>query len=158
MGLELDAFDIRLLALVQADARRGTEALAAEIGLSAAAVQRRLKRLREAGVIAATVAVLSPEAVGRSMTFVVEVSLERERADLMDAFKREIRATPEVQQCYYVTGETDFLLVVTARDMADYEAFTRRKFFGNPNIRRFKTSVVMDRVKVGLAVPVGGGE
>ena len=153
--MDLDAFDTGLLALVQEDARRSTEALAAEVGLSAAAVQRRLKRLREEGVIAATVAVLAPEAVDRPMTFVVEVSMERERADLMDAFKRQVRTTPEVQQCYYVTGDTDFLMVVTARDMADYEAFTRRAFFGNPNIRRFRTSVVMDRVKVGLSVPVG---
>jgi Lrp/AsnC family leucine-responsive transcriptional regulator len=153
--MELDAFDTRLLALVQEDARRSTEALAHLVGLSPAAVQRRLKRLREEGVIAATVAVLAPAAVGRPMTFVVEVSMERERADLMDAFKRQVRTTPEVQQCYYVTGDTDFLMVVTARDMADYEAFTRRAFFGNPNIRRFRTSVVMDRVKVGLSVPVG---
>jgi Lrp/AsnC family transcriptional regulator, leucine-responsive regulatory protein len=153
--MDLDSFDLRLLALVQQDARQSTESLAAEVGLSAAAVQRRLKRLRQEGVIAATVAVVAPEAVGRPMTFVVEVSLERERADLMDGFKRLMRATPEVQQCYYVTGDTDFVVVVTARSMADYEAFTRRTFFGNPNIRRFRTSVVMDRVKVGLTVPVG---
>lgn len=146
---------MRLLALVQEDARATSERLAAEVGLSPAAVQRRLKRLRATGVIAATVAVVSPEAVGRPMSFLVEVQLERERADLHDAFKRQIRATPEVQQCWYVTGDADFVLVVTARDMADYEAFTRRVFFGNPNIRRFKTSVVMDRVKTGLSVPLG---
>lgn len=152
--VELDSFDSRLLDLVQRDARANAERLAAEIGLSPAAVQRRLKRLRENGVIAATVAVLAPEAVGRPMTFLVEVQLERESAGLMDAFKRQMQATPEVQQCYYVTGDADFVLVVTARGMADYEAFTRRVFFDNPNIRRFKTSVVMDRVKATLAVPV----
>src|SRR3954452_25304463 len=120
--MELDVFDTRLLTLVQQDARQSTESLAAEVGLSAAAVQRRLKRLRQEGVIAATVAVVAPEAVGRPMTFVVAVSLERERADLMDGFKRLMRATPEVQQCYYVAGDTDFVVVVTARSMADYEA------------------------------------
>lgn len=65
-----------------------------------------------------------------------------------------MRQSPEVQQCYYVTGSADFMLVVTAPDMATYEDFTRRKFFDNPNIRGFRTSVVMDRVKVGLDVPL----
>lgn len=152
--VELDPFDLHLLELVQRDARLTSDRLAAEIGLSPAAVQRRLKRLRDVGAIAATVAVLSPDAIGRPMSFLVEVQLERERGDLMDAFKRQIRSTPEVQQCWYVTGDADFVLVVTARDMADYEAFIRRVFFDNPNIRRFKTSVVMDRVKTGLALPL----
>ncbi|TIO55284.1 MAG: Lrp/AsnC family transcriptional regulator, partial [Mesorhizobium sp.] len=62
---------------------------------------------------------------------------------------------PEVQQCYYVTGEADFILVVTVATMADYEALTRRLFFENNNVRRFRTFVAMDRVKVGLEVPVG---
>lgn len=155
--VELDNFDLHLLRLVQGDARLTSDRLAAEVGLSPAAVQRRLKRLRDLGVIAATVAVLSPDAVGRPMSFLVEVQLERERGDLLDAFKRQIRGTPEVQQCWYVTGDADFVLVVTARDMADYEAFIRRVFFDNPNIRRFKTAVVMDRVKTGLDLPLGGG-
>src|SRR5687768_1675505 len=81
--VELDCFDSRLLELVQQDARLTSDRLAAAVGLSPAAVQRRLKRLRDVGAIAATVAVLSPDAVGRPMSFLVEVQLERERADLM---------------------------------------------------------------------------
>jgi Lrp/AsnC family leucine-responsive transcriptional regulator len=81
---------------------------------------------------------------------IVDVTLERERPDIMDEFKRSMRATPEVMQCYYVTGDTDFILIVTARDMRHYEAFTNQFFFNNPNVRRFHTSVVMDRVKVRL--------
>jgi DNA-binding Lrp family transcriptional regulator len=88
------------------------------------------------------------------MSFIVGVEMERERADMLDAFRREARADPNVQQCYYVTGAADFVLVVVARDMADFEAFTRRLLFDNPNIRRFTTNVVMARDKVGLVVPV----
>ena len=65
------------------------------------------------------------------------------------------RAEPQVQQCYYVTGEADFTLICTAHDMAGFEALTHRLFFDNTNVRKFRTSVVMDRVKVGLSVPVG---
>ena len=71
-----------------------------------------------------------------------------------DAAKRDFASVPEVQQCYYVTGEVDFMLVVVVPTMEAYEAFTRRMFFGNNNVKRFRTFVAMDRVKVGLSVPL----
>jgi Lrp/AsnC family transcriptional regulator, leucine-responsive regulatory protein len=151
--IELDAFDHHLLKVVQQDNRISADALSAKVGLSPSACLRRLKRLRREKVIEADIAVVSPEAIGRTLTMIVEVTLERERPDIMDEFKRSMRATPEVMQCYYVTGDIDFILVVTARDMRHYEEFTNRFFFTNPNVRRFHTSVVMDRVKVGLSVP-----
>lgn len=150
----MDEFDRRLLRMMQDSNLVPAHQVAHAIGLSASAVQRRIRRLRETGVIAADVSVIEPRSVGRPMTFVVEVEMERERGDLIDAFRRQMRASPEIQQCYYVTGEADFILIVTAADMADYERTTRQLFFDNPNVRRFRTSVVMDRVKVGLTVPV----
>src|SRR3546814_7974990 len=106
---------------------------------------RSLKRLRETGVIEAEIAVVAPEAVGRALTMIVEVSLEREHPHIVEAFKKSMRATPEVMQCYYVTGEADFIILLTARDMKSYERFTQRFFFDNPQIRRFRTFVEMDR-------------
>lgn len=150
----LDKADRILLAALQADARLGLEPLAAACGLSVASVQRRLRRLREAGVIEREIAVIDPKALGQAMSFVVMVEMERERLDQLDAFRRAARAEPQVQQCYYVTGEADFTLICTARDMADFEALTHRLFFENANVRRFRTSVVMDRTKVGLSLPL----
>lgn len=150
----VDAFDLKLLRLVQANNRLTAEDLSKQVGLSPSACQRRLKRLRKEKVIEADISVISPEAVGRHLTMIVEVTLERERPDIMDEFKRSMRATPEVMQCYYVTGEVDFILVLTARDMRHYEQFTKKFFFDNPNIRRFHTMVVMDRVKLGMQVPI----
>jgi Lrp/AsnC family leucine-responsive transcriptional regulator len=151
---DLDQLDIAILACLQEDARTIAETIGAKVGLSAAAVQRRIKRLREAGVIEREVAVLSPAALGLSMTFVVMVEMERENLAVLDAFRRQILADDCVQQCYYVTGNADFVLVVTCPDMAGFEAFTRRMFFDNPNVRHFTTSVAMDRVKVGLSLPL----
>jgi DNA-binding Lrp family transcriptional regulator len=151
---QLDDFDREILRWVQRDARVTGEEIGAHIGLSAAAVQRRLKQLRKVGVITAEVAVVDPSAVGQTMTFIVGVELERERVDMLDAFRGAARADPNVQQCYYVTGEADFVLVVTAKDMDDFEVFTRRLLFDNANIRRFTTQVVMARDKVGSSVPV----
>ncbi len=150
----LDKIDRQILSVVQEDARKVSEDIAAIVGLSPAAVQRRLKRLRDSGAVEREIAVLSPRVVGKQMTFLVAVELERERADMVDAFRQEMRAAREVQQCYYVTGNADFLLIVLTKDMHDFEAFTRRVLFDNTNVRRFHTSVVMDRVKVGLSIPL----
>lgn len=151
---DLDHIDLHLLDAVQQNNRLSSERLGEAVGLSATAVQRRLRRLRELGVIEADVAVVSPRAVGREVTLLVLVSLERERADIVDAFKAAIRATPEVMSGYYVTGDADFVLTVTARSMAEYEAFTRSFFYADPNVKSFKTLVAMDRVKVGFTVPL----
>src|SRR3990167_6742089 len=109
------------------------------VGLSPTACQRRMKRLRADKVIEADLAIVSPKAVGRELTTLVHVTLERERADIIDRFKAAIRATPEIMTGYYVTGDADFVLVVTAHDMEDFEQFTRRFFYGNPDIRACKT-------------------
>ena len=153
-----DRADRTLIACLQENARLGVDRLSELSGLSAATVHRRLKRLNETGVIEREIAVVNPDRLGRQMVFVVMVELERERLDQVDAFRRVARAEPQVQQCYYVTGEADFTLICTARDMADFEALTHRLFFENANVRKFRTSVVMDRVKVGLSVPVGEGD
>lgn len=154
----MDTFDARLLNLVQQNNRLTTEQISEAVGLSSTACQRRLKRFRDNGIIAADIAVVSPEAVGRRMTMIVQVSLEREQPEHLDKFKNSMLSTPEVMQCYYVTGSADFILILTAKDMKDYENFTRRFFFNNPNIHHFNTSVVMDHVKVGLSIPIEADE
>lgn len=151
----LDNFDRKILDIVQVANRTTSEEIAEQVALSPAAVQRRLKRMREQQVILSDVSVVNPKAVGRGMTFVVQVSLERERADLIDTFKEGMRNNPAVQQCYYVTGNSDFILIVTAADMDDYERFTRTAFFENSNVRSFQTNVVMAPVKVSLCIPAG---
>ena len=153
----IDNFDRKILEIVQHSNRTTSEQIADQVGLSPAAVQRRLKRMREQQVIQADIAVVDPRMVGLAMTFVVQVSLERERADLIDAFKKEMQDNPAVQQCYYVTGSSDFVLVVSTTDMEGYDRFTRKAFFGNTNIRSFQTNVVMDSVKVGLSLPLIAG-
>lgn len=152
----LDAFDRKILAILQQDNTTPQRTIGEAVSLSAPAVQRRIKRMTEDGVIRANVAVVDPAAVGQSITLFVEVEVISETAEHIEAAKRAFAATPEIQQCYYVTGEADFILVITVPVMADYEALTRRLFFGNNNVKRFRTFVAMDRVKVGLGVMVDG--
>jgi len=148
----MDDKDLEILRLVQRDARLTADTISQEIGLSSPAVQKRLKRLREGGVIERDIAVLSPSRLGREMTIIVDVILERESRRHLDEFKRKMRSARCVQQCYYTTGEADFTLILTVRDIKEYEEFTQEHFFDESNISRFRTSVVMDRVKVSLDV------
>jgi len=151
----LDEFDLKILSILQKDNMTSQRVIAERVALSSAAVHRRIERLASLGVIARNIAVIDPEHVGRLITLIVEVAVENERVEALAELKRVFSSAPEVQQCYYVTGEQDFILVVTTRDMKEYEALTQRLFFGHQNVKRFRTHVVMDRVKVTLDVPLG---
>ncbi|ROT97694.1 Lrp/AsnC family transcriptional regulator [Histidinibacterium lentulum] len=152
--MELDVFDRKILAQIQRNNRQTAAELADKVGLSASACHRRLQRLREGRVIAADIAVIDPAAVGRRVTMIVTVTLEREQSDVIAEFKRATRESVEIMQCYYVTGPSDFVMILTAKSMEAYDAFVERFLFANRNVRRFETYVVMDRVKVGFDLPI----
>jgi Lrp/AsnC family transcriptional regulator, leucine-responsive regulatory protein len=153
-SVSLDSFDLAILAILQRDNTTPQRLIGEAVNLSAPAVQRRIRRMEEAGVIRANVAVVEPSAVGQSITIFAEVELISETPEQIDAAKRSFEAAPEIQQCYYVTGEADFVLVILTGSMSEYEALARRLFFDNGNVRKFRTFVAMDRVKVGLSVPL----
>jgi DNA-binding Lrp family transcriptional regulator len=152
--MELDPFDRRLLNLVQEDAAQTTERIAEQIGLSPSAVQRRLRRLREEGVIVRDVSVIDPKAVGRPTFFVVSVQVERERPELIAHLREWLGMQPHVQQAFYVTGEADFVLIITAPDTETYDALMSQMIAEHPNVKRFTTNVALSVVKRGLTVPV----
>jgi Lrp/AsnC family leucine-responsive transcriptional regulator len=153
---KIDDLDRAILRELQMDCRQSTERIAETVSLSPTAVQRRIKRMREEKVILAEQARLNPEALGlgASVTVLVQVCMGQGGEGVISAFKRQAQATPEVQQCYYLTGEVDFVLVVVVASMSEYEALTRRLFMGNAHIRKFSSMVVMDAVKLGLQLPV----
>ncbi|QOZ36427.1 Lrp/AsnC family transcriptional regulator [Bradyrhizobium sp. CCBAU 53421] len=152
--MQYDRIDARILEIVQKNNRLTSESIGEIAGLSPTACQRRLKRLRSEGIIEADVSIVSPRAVGRPIQMLVLVTLERERSDIIDKFKKAIKSSVEVVNGFYVTGDADFVLYVTARTMEDYEQFTRRFFYENSDIKGFKTIVIMDRVKASFAIPV----
>lgn len=154
--MSLDDFDFALLDAIQRDATLSQVELGTRVNLSSAAVNRRLKKLTEDGVIRKTVALVEPARLGYSLTIIAEVEVESERLDLLDTMKRSFIACPQVQQCYYVAGECDFVLVFLVKDMAQYTTLTRELFFENNNVKRFKTLVSMSNVKLGLEVPTEG--
>lgn len=147
----LDSFDRAILRILQQDNKTPQRTIAEAVNLSAAAVQRRIAAMEGAGVIARNVAVLDPDSLALAITAIVEVHLRDERAATVDAAKALFRDTPDVQQCYYVTGGVSFVLVIVTHDMRTYEALTRRLFAENDLVDRYRTLVALDRVKADTA-------
>ena len=152
MAKKIDRFDLKILNHMQDNCRITAEQLSKEIGLSASACQRRINKLREDGVIAREVAILSKEKISPVLTTIVEVALVRETPNIIEDFKSSMLTIQEVTQCYYVTGEIDFILILNVRDIDHYQNFTQKFLFDNPNIRRFNTLVVMETVKQRLNI------
>ncbi len=150
----LDQFDRQLLILLQQNSDVTADQLADKVGLSASAIQRRVKRLKVEGMIISTVAIVDPRIVGRQSTFIVGLEIERERPELLSRLKAWLTAEDAVQQAFYVTGSWDYMLVVTARDVASYDAFMSRLLSDNPNVRRFSTNVALSMQKRGLFIPI----
>lgn len=155
-GFELDRFDRSILTIVQENNLTPHRVIGERIGLSAPAVTRRLGRLRESGVIRRDVSVVDGAAVGRGLTLIVQVAADSEQIDQLDAMRNAFQACPQVQHCYYVTGEADFTLIFNVSDMQEYERLTRSLFIENPNVRRFTTFVAMETVKAGQEICVQG--
>lgn len=155
--MTLDALDRQILALYQRDTRVPGEQIGAQVGLSAAAVQRRLKRLREAGVIVAETAALDCRQLGLDVTAIVHVDLVDESARASRAFRDKVVARGEVQQCYGVTGSADYVLVVVVADLPAYEAFCEDCLLHDANVRSFTTQIVLDAAKRGGALEIPKG-
>ena len=152
--LRMDTQDRLIAAALQADNRQSVDVIAERHGLSVSTVHRRIARMREEGVIRNDVSVLDPKAFGIGMTFIVEIVLEKVRVAEVAAIKKRLKAAPEVQQTYNVTGDVDLMLIVLARDVEHFEEISRNLFSADPHVRRYRTSLVMDRVKTGQTIPL----
>ena len=151
---QLDSFDRAILRIVQRNAKTPQRQIAEMVHLSTAAVQRRIATMERSSIIQRNVAVVDPDALGLGITAVVSVQMTDERIATVDAAKALFRDTPEVQQCYYVTGGISFVLVIVAPNMPAYESLTRRLFAENELVVHFRTLIALDRVKTGTAIVV----
>jgi Lrp/AsnC family transcriptional regulator, leucine-responsive regulatory protein len=150
----LDDFDHRLLQLLQRDGGATLSALGDAVGLSASAVQRRITRYRNSGLLR-QVAVIDPKALGNTTLAAVWVTMERESAKRHAAFCARMRAAPEVQQCYVLAGDWDYLVILATTGVAHCREVAERLFADEGNIRRYETRLVFDVVKHGLELPTG---
>jgi DNA-binding Lrp family transcriptional regulator len=154
----LDAVDLQLLAILQADASISNIALADKLRISAPTCLRRTKRLQQEGWIEKQVAILSSDklglAMGHSVTALIEVSLDKQGEELLQAFETRAVQETAVQQCWRVSPGPDFMLVVQVPDMPSYLAFTQRLLTQDANVRNVKAFFSVKRAKFGTQIPL----
>jgi len=155
---QLDAHDWRILSLLQADASLSNQALAEAVNLSPATCHRRVQRLTQAGVIEKRVAILSPTKLaawtGWGLSALVEVSLDVQTSEALDAFEARAVDEPGVQQCWRVSPGPDFVLVIQVADTPAYQEVSRRLFNEDARVRNVRAFFGVKRAKFGTAVPL----
>ncbi|MFZ2295470.1 MAG: Lrp/AsnC family transcriptional regulator [Polaromonas sp.] len=149
--IDIDATDIKLLDALQNDASLSNQALAERVHVSPPTCLRRVKRLRDAGLIEREIAVLNADrlatALGHGLTALVEITLDRQGAEQLEAFEARVVLDDAVQQCYRVSPGPDFMLVVHVADMPRYLALSQRLFTSDANVRNVKTFFSIKRAK-----------
>lgn len=157
-SIDLDEADLRLLELLQDDASQSNQTLAERAHVSPPTSLRRIKRLRALGLIERQVAILNPERLaqvsGHGLTALLEITLERQAVEHLDAFEARAVADAAVQQCYRVSPGPDFMLVVHTPDMPAYRALAQRLFTSDANVRNVKAFFSVKRAKFDPRLPL----
>lgn len=156
--MNLDALDRRILESLQRDASLTNQDLAEVVGLSPSACLKRVKRLRVSGVIDRVVALLNPEAIGACLYMVVEVVMKEDNKQLYQRFEKRVMEAPEVKQCYFVTGECDFVLIVSVPDLDAFDRFCNTVLYADSNMQKFRTMLSRKRSKFDTSAVLLGSD
>ena len=146
--------DLLLLSAMQHDARLTAAEMGEACGLSGTAALKRYKKLVSLGEIEGTGARLKPQSLGLTLCMLVLITLERERRSEIDHFKAALRREDRVIHAYTVTGEADFLVMIAAKSIEEYDIFTQEFFYDQHKVKGFKTLVVVDAVKTAGRMPI----
>ena len=152
--MDLDRIDRQILSLLQADGRLTNAALAEQVHLSPSACLRRVQRLERDGVVRGYVAVLNAGAIGRGTSVFVEISLNTQREDALDAFENAVRDCAEVTECYLMSGGSDYLLRVAVENTQDYERIHKMHLSRFPHVAKIHSSFALRTVCERRAIPL----
>ncbi|ARM91548.1 AsnC family transcriptional regulator protein (plasmid) [Rhizobium sp. CIAT894] len=151
----MDDIDRTILSILQENADIPGKIIADTVNLSSSAVERRINRLKQDGMIEKIVAVVSPKAVDRTLSILVELEIQNEHRHTLDQFQRWLERAPEVQSCWYVTGDVDFVLLVAVRNLEEYNEFVDRLMNEQQAlVRKYKSLIALKTVKHGLELSV----
>lgn len=144
---QVDNVDKEILKILQTDCRITAKEIATRLGMSKTPVYERIKKLESQGFITKYVAIADPKKAGKGLIIYLSVILDNHTKDAVDEFVKKIKQLPEVNECYYVSGNVDFLLKVFIRDMEDYHRFITQDFSNIKNMSRFYSSFVLETSK-----------
>jgi Lrp/AsnC family leucine-responsive transcriptional regulator len=152
--IELDEFDLKILRLLQQNARATTVEIAEAIGLSATPCARRVKRLEDEGMIDGYVALLNADLLGVGLSVFVSARLRGQTPEAFKTFEREITKMPEVVECYLLAGSYDYLLHVRVADVDAYRQFILTRLIAIDGIVETQSSVALQQTKYTTALPL----
>ncbi len=150
----MDKMDLRILKVLQADARASAQQTADQVGLSAAPVWRRIKNLEADQVIQGYHARVDRHKLGLGACMFTQISLERHSAEVVENFEKAVCNAPEILECHAVTGDSDFLLKILVESPEDYDAFLHRFLFNLPRVRQTRTIVALREIKNEICLPI----
>jgi Lrp/AsnC family leucine-responsive transcriptional regulator len=145
--MDLDKFDLAILAVLQRDARASLQEISAQVGLSTTPCWTRIKKMETEGVIQGYTVQLDPVAIGFRETVIVQVTLESHTDEVLEAFGKALAEVPEVLEAYLISGDYDYHIRIAVRDTRDYERLLRERLYRIPGIRHSKSSFVLRRLK-----------
>lgn len=150
----LDQTDRRILEILQQDARLSNAELAERVNLSTSSCHRRVRLMEQSGLIEKYVALLSPEALGLTLTVFIEVALNRKDKKTRDDFMAQVRERPEVLECHFISGEYDNLLRVVVDDIAAYREFILDELLAIPQVEKTRSAMSLGQWKATTALPL----
>ncbi|MGA1634858.1 MAG: Lrp/AsnC family transcriptional regulator [Gemmobacter sp.] len=152
--LALDAIDRRLLSVLQRSGRITNAELAEAVNLSASACHRRVQRLESEGIIARYVAILDARRMGRPTTVFVEITLQSQADEVLEAFERAVARVPDLLECHLTAGTADYLLKILARDTDDFARIHRQYLTRLPGVAQMHSSFALRTVVQTTAIEV----
>lgn len=144
----IDEIDIKMLNLLQRNSKITIRELSEKLFLSSTPIHERIKKLEKDGIIKQYIAILDPKKINKGMIVYISVSLMKHTKEVVDKFEKAINQLDEVSECYYISGNSDFLLKVYCKGMEDFHNFLTEKFSVIDNMSQFYSSFVLTESKV----------
>lgn len=154
MVTKLDPFDLKILNIIQKDNLTPLKVISENINLSIAATAKRLKRLRKDRYILNDVSILNPKLMDLNVTIVVKLSIHSETEKKLIEIKNKLRSCAYITHCFYVAGDFDFIIILSVKNLEKYENLTKTLFIEDPNINKFNSHIVLDKVKNITQLPI----
>ena len=151
---QIDPVDRRIIRELQRDASVSHAALAEKVGASAASVWRRVRSLEQAGILGKTVRLADPQHLGRAVNVLCQVRMTRQTVEARADFEQFIQSREEIVECYAMSGEWDYLLRISVRDVADYDRFIMRGVLAHPSVANAASNFALRQVKYTTEIPI----
>jgi DNA-binding Lrp family transcriptional regulator len=152
--IQLDSTDLKIIRILQDDAKRNVKEIAASLNMSKTPIYERIKRLEKEGIISKYVAIVDKKKLTNAMVVFCSVSLDVQKREELHKFNEAIIKIPEVVECYLMGGAFDYMLKVIVSDLEAYHIFSSDKLAALPNIKQIKSFFVLNEVKYSTAIPV----